>query len=159
MTGFPPGMNIRPPTHKPLDMMVLFQLIQKIRTAAQGQPLSHDQVEALATEQGLPVSNVMAAMMFDPNLSITPETKAQITVCVGRCQSYGAIENLEKLLELRAARKAAGEPYFDLKTKNCMDRCDQGPVMESKCEAGLAIQEFAKLEDLEELTQMLCAAS
>ena len=159
MPDFPPGLTMRPPTHKPLDMMVLFQLIQKIRSKAAGQPLSHDQVEEIATENDLPVSSVFAAMMFDPVLRLTPETEAQITVCVGRCQSYGAIENLDKLLELRAARKTAGETYFDLKTRNCLDRCDQGPVMESKCTAGLSVQEFVKVEDLPEVVDLLCEAS
>ncbi len=147
------------PTHEPLDMMSLFQMVQDLRSHSEDGILTHDKLKEVASSKDVPVSHAYAAMVFDPGLAIDAKEPLIIAICAGRCQLFGAIPLLEHLIETKEARATAGEGGFDIVPRNCLDQCDYPPIMISRSPAGICSHRYAKIEDANELIEALAQDS
>ena len=112
---------VREPTHEPLDLDVLWDLGDAIEDKCPDGVLSVKSLEEIASEQGVPLAYVYVAAASDPDLHWEEKSPAQVTVCAGSCQAYGACELIEQIL----AKRAEGTVPFDLRTVGCLDRCEQ----------------------------------
>ena len=156
--NFPPGGGPPlTPTHKPIDMMSLYELFASIRTMAQNGPIKTLDLESLAKKEGVPRTHAYAATMFDPTISLESDGDSSITICTGRCQIFGAIDILEELLSIRDTRAEKGEVTFNVVPKSCLDQCDFPPVLMSKSAHGICGHRFAKMEELPEIVETICS--
>ena len=156
--NFPPqGGPPLIPTHKPIDMMSLYEIFATVRTMAQDGPIKLSELEALAETEGVPRTHAYAATMFDPTIALEMEGDASVIVCTGKCQMFGSIELLEELLKIRDARKVEGAAPINVLPRSCLDQCDFPPVMMSKSKHGLCAHKFAKMEELPEIVETICS--
>ncbi len=148
--------EIREPTHRPIDVMALFPLLDEIRALASENAIELEAMEAFAAEKGIPTSHALVALNFAPDLQIRAEGVTAFAVCTGRCQLFGALPVLERFLELRAERKAAGAEPFGLTVRPCFDRCDHGAIVVSKSSHGVHPHAKVTPEQVDELVAALC---
>ena len=118
-----------PPTHKAMDLARLVSLGQDIEESAPEGTVNHASLQGFSDSDGVPLREAYAAAAFNPSLRFDRPSDVAFTVCAGGCQSYGALEHVDTLVRLRAARETEGLDTFDLCTKTCLDACDRGPVV------------------------------
>ncbi len=100
--------------------------------------LSPELIEELAAELGASETQLTAAAVMMTSIPFDETEATRFEICVGGCQSWGALPVLQKLLALRAARRAAGQPSFGVVPKRCLDKCDRAAVVLVKTQDGTA---------------------
>ncbi len=105
---------------------------------AAGGKVTADLLATLAGELDAPLAHLYIAAGFLPMLGFARESETIFLVCSGGCQQYGAVPVVETLLSLRDERTAAGKPGFDVHTRGCLDRCQQGAMVAVFTGAGAA---------------------
>jgi len=125
MFGGPP----RTPTHTPVAQDELAKLARGLMERVPGGQLNPQLLAEAASDLEAPLAHVYAAAGLVPMLQFTRENQVVFLVCSGGCQQFGAVPVLEKLLALRDQRNAANESSFDVHTRGCLDRCEQGAMV------------------------------
>ncbi len=120
----------RTPTHEPLNLEVMWDLSDVIDERRDG-PVTAELLAAVAAEAGVPLSHAYVAASVDPDLDWQSRSPVTVRVCTGGCQAWGAVSVLERLLELRQARAAAGLETFDVVAVACLNTCDRPTAVTS----------------------------
>jgi NADH:ubiquinone oxidoreductase subunit E len=145
-----------PNTHVPMDPAKTQRLRTALAAKSAGKRVTMEMIDAVAAAESATPAEVYASMAFDPNLVFAIELPTLFAVCVGGCQSQGAIANLAKMLELRAERLAAGKPAFDVLVRSCLDMCPHSPVAMSRSKHGQAAHPKLSPDALPEIVSTLC---
>lgn len=125
------GGPTTPPTTQPVPVDRLMALAMSVDEALRGSEhstVSHELLSHLSTTLDAPITHLYAAAAF-ARLPFKHEHKQGVVVCTGRCQAWGALAELEWLLDERERRVGAGEPGFDVHTRSCLDQCSRPPVL------------------------------
>jgi NADH:ubiquinone oxidoreductase subunit E len=161
--GGPPGGGggsrrpAAPPTHKPVPMQKLMNLLMELEDVAEGGVLGADAIEDCATEQGVPRAMMYAAAVLSPELRFAKESDVAFVCCAGGCQEWGAVDVIEQLLRLRRSRLDEGKPAFDVHARMCLDRCENAPMVVAISPDGMAAIPAADAAKLAEAVEQLCA--
>lgn len=125
----------RSPTHREVDLGRLAALGLEVDELAEDGVVTLAAVTELAEDRGRPVSHYLAglALATETTLAVTPGLPV-LTVCAGKCQSWGALECLD-------AAAAAFERHggFAIGVRSCLDRCADAPVVELRTPDGTAV--------------------
>ncbi len=135
------GRPPRAPTHPPLDLRRLMQLAPEIEEAfsdAGHEYLTPERVEELAADIGASEAQLYAAAVMMTGIPFDEGAPVRFEVCIGGCQSWGAVPVLEKLVQLRARRIEAGQLSFGLVPRRCLDKCDRAAVVMVRTPDGTA---------------------
>ncbi|MBP6631717.1 MAG: (2Fe-2S) ferredoxin domain-containing protein [Kofleriaceae bacterium] len=114
----------RSPTHREVDLGRLAALGLEVDELAEDGVVTLAAVTELAEDRGRPVSHYLAglALATETTLAVTPGLPV-LTVCAGKCQSWGALDLLDHAAEMAPRRGG-----FALRVVSCLDRCDQAPA-------------------------------
>ena len=150
----------RPATHPSLDMGRMLQLageLQDALTERGAEVLSPALIEDIADELGVRESHLYVAAATMSQLPCAAEGERRVEVCVGNCQKWGAVELLDRVLDLHGVRRTQQEEAgFDVVAKRCLDRCASAAVVYLHTPDGRAGLEATTVESLEAaLTELL----
>ena len=135
------GRPARAPTHKPLELRRVMQLAPELEEAVEEgghEVLTPELIEELAADLGASEKHLFAAAAMMTDLKFDESDPVRFEICVGGCQSWGALSVLEKLVQLRAKRIEAGETSFGVVPRRCLDKCDRAAVVIVKTPDGTA---------------------
>ena len=144
------------PTHPPVDIMKLFEIVEGLAGYVGEGEITAEVVESYAEKEGHSKGEVYAALVFDPTLEFRMQHESKVEVCTGRCQLFGGIELVDRLVAIRDERMRAGKSAFDLVPRNCMDICDFPPAIRTTSAAGIYPHKNVSKEDLAELISAAC---
>jgi NADH:ubiquinone oxidoreductase subunit F (NADH-binding)/NADH:ubiquinone oxidoreductase subunit E len=89
--------------------------------------LPAEQLELLATELGMPLSQIHAVASFYPHFHLTPPARIDVRVCADMsCHLRGADE-LRRQLE--RSFRGANPQTLAIRDASCLGRCDQAPAI------------------------------
>jgi len=89
--------------------------------------LPAEQLELLATELGVPLSQIHGVASFYPHFHLTPPARIDVRVCADMsCHLRGADE-LRRQLE--RSFRGANPQTLAIREASCLGRCDQAPAM------------------------------
>ena len=145
-----------PQTHTPVDPGELFRLRNAILAAHPDGKVSHEALQTIANNEGVPASHVYASSALDPNITLPIATETLFVVCTGACQAQGALENLDTLITLRHTRSKQDKKTFDILPRNCLDMCPHSPVAISRSHLGQVAHPKLKAADIEDIIEQLC---
>lgn len=137
------------PTHAPLPVQQLEPLVRDLMSKAQAE-LTHAAMAEVADAAGVPASHAYVAAGMAPTVRFEREHDIAFVVCSGGCQRFGALELLEKLLEVRDRRLAASEPAFDVHTRGCLNGCFHAPLVQVQTPEGVGHLAKATPANIEE---------
>lgn len=126
-------------THSSMDMATTMRMAGEIEDLATDGQVSASEIEDLATDLGVPAAKLYAGLGMTPALALKLEHAVQVVVCTGACQNYGALPCVTRLLEIRQDREEEDLPAFDLVPRHCLNRCENGPVIEIRSADGTAV--------------------
>lgn len=139
-------MNVptRSPTHRDIDPTRLASIGFEIEGAAED-VLTPALLVELATDRGRPPSHYVAAAALATELPFEVTKKVQAVFCAGKCQQWGALDCIDRAIELWQEKEA-----FDVVAKSCLDRCAHAAVCEIRTPDGTAVITEATPEKVEE---------
>jgi NADH:ubiquinone oxidoreductase subunit E len=149
----------RPATHTPLDLDRLMKLGVAVEDAAEDadeEQVAPEMLEELAEEMGTDVSQLLAATAMTTDLELARPEEVTFVCCAGGCQGWGALDRVEDLFDIRRERAEAGKALFNIHARNCLDRCQQAPVVLVHGPDGVAFLPEASRDDLEQAIDELC---
>jgi NADH:ubiquinone oxidoreductase subunit F (NADH-binding)/NADH:ubiquinone oxidoreductase subunit E len=89
--------------------------------------LPAEQLELLATELGLPLSQIHAVASFYPHFHLTPPARIDVRVCADMsCHLRGADELHH---QLDRAFRGSNPQTLTIRDASCLGRCDQAPAL------------------------------
>jgi NADH:ubiquinone oxidoreductase subunit F (NADH-binding)/NADH:ubiquinone oxidoreductase subunit E len=89
--------------------------------------LPAEQLELLATELGMPLSQIHAVASFYPHFHLTPPARIDVRVCADMsCHLRGADELRH---QLERAFRGSNPQTLTIRDASCLGRCDQAPAM------------------------------
>jgi len=89
--------------------------------------LPAEQLELLATELGMPLSQIHAVASFYPHFHLTPPARIDVRVCADMsCHLRGADELRH---QLERAFRGSNPQTLTIRDASCLGRCDQAPSM------------------------------
>jgi len=95
--------------------------------------LSKELISYVATEIGVPPSQVYGVATFYAHFSLKPKGKYIIKLCDGTAchvkKSHGILEALYKKLELSEEKSTSDDMIFTVETVSCLGACGLAPVM------------------------------
>jgi NADH:ubiquinone oxidoreductase subunit E len=138
------GVPTRSPTHRDIDFARLASLGNEVEEVAEEGPLTPDRVIDLARDRGRPPSHYFAAAVLAAEVELPASKPVQVVVCAGKCQSWGALDLLD-----RAAELWERQPGFDIVPRQCLDRCEHAAVCEVRGPGGAAVLTRATPDQLE----------
>lgn len=156
ISGAGPRGPQREPTHKALDHRRMMNLGLAAEDAAsdadegEGQSITCDAIDELALEEGVDAGYLYAAIAVTTELQVAREHDVAFIACGGNCQHWGALECLERLATLRQQRIDDGAPGFDIQARQCLDKCEQAPVVTLHTTSGTAVIERANKKKIDE---------
>lgn len=121
----------RSPTHREVEPARLAALGLEVEDLADGAPIGVAALRDLAQDRGRPVSHFYAGATLGADVELEVVHPVQLVACVGKCQSYGALDIIDAAAEFHERR-----PRFDLVTRQCLDRCDEAAVCELRTPDG-----------------------
>ena len=142
--GFPPR------THEVLDLEVVWDLSDALDELVDGGLVGHALLERAADGAGVPISHAYVAAGLDPDFPWVRQHPVTFVVCTGECQSWGAVDRLAHLLQIRALRLAEGRPCFDVITRGCLNTCEHPPAITSESADVIARLPRASRQDLDQ---------
>jgi NADH:ubiquinone oxidoreductase subunit E len=113
----------RSPTHEDVPIGRLSSMGLELEEIASDDVVDITALAELAEDRGRPASHYIAAVSLATELQIGPPAPVSVRVCVGVCQRYGALDNLDHLV----ARASKG---FVIVPVSCLDQCDKAPACE-----------------------------
>jgi len=143
----------RSPTHREIDFNKLAGLgldVEELAESQDGAPLAPDALIGLAADRGKPVSHFYAAAALATDVQLAVAEKVQLVFCAGKCQSWGALDCIDRAAERWEARRDRGQPLFDLVTRKCLDRCADAAVCELRTPDGTAVITQATPDKIDE---------
>lgn len=149
----------RPATHKPLDLDRLMKLGVSVEDAAEDadeEIVTADMLEELGEDLGVAPSQLLAAAAMTTDLELARTEDVTFVCCAGGCQSWGALDLIDQLFDLRRDRAAAGKTLFNIHARNCLDRCRSAPVLLVHGPDGVAIIEAATADDVASAVDSVC---
>jgi len=148
----------RSPTHEDVPPATLARLGLDLEEAAEGAPLTPDQILDLAAERGKSVGEYYAAAVLAADVELDAGRPIQLVFCAGTCQRWGAVDCIERAVERWEARREAGDPGFDVLARKCLDRCDKAAVCEVRTPDGVSVLTETTPDAIDDaLTQILPA--
>ena len=150
----------REPTHAALDDGRLIQIATDLDDALAdvgASALTPEVVEAIGEELGVRESHVYAAAALMTAHPCDASDPTRVEICVGNCQKWGAIELLDRALDVHGQRRHAGAPGFGVVARSCLDRCEQAAVVLLHTPDGTAGLPAATLAELDEALAQLPA--
>jgi formate dehydrogenase beta subunit len=89
--------------------------------------LPAEQLELLATELGMPLSQIHAVASFYPHFHLTPPARIDVRVCADMsCHLRGGDELRQ---QLERAFRGSNPQTLTIRDASCLGRCDQAPAM------------------------------
>ena len=86
-----------------------------------------EQLELLATELGMPLSQIHAVASFYPHFHLTPPARIEVRVCADMsCHLRGGDELRH---QLDRAFRGSNPQTLTIRDASCLGRCDQAPAM------------------------------
>jgi len=137
----PGGRSVpsRSPTHREIEFSKLAGLGMDVEETAAGEPLTIEQILDLAADRGKPASHYYAAAVLAADVELVVREPVQLVFCAGKCQSWGALDCIERAVERWETRRDKGLPRFDVLTRKCLDRCVDAAVCEIRTPDGTAV--------------------
>ena len=151
----------RPTTHAELDMGRMMQIageLGELLEEHEAEALTPALVEEIAEELGVRESHVYVAAATMSEIPCHAEAPVQLSLCVGNCQKWGAVELLERVLDVHGRQRASSgdeDGGFDVVVKSCLDRCVDAPVVLIRTPEGMAGLAPASLGKLDEALREL----
>lgn len=149
-----PMRPTRPPTHKPLSLDRLTRMVGEVTEIADDGAVTAEALEDLAAERGVDVAELYAGLAHT-ELSLAREHQVRFLVCAGGCQEWGALENIEHLVDVRRERIDDGRPAFDVIPRQCLDTCANAASVVVHAPGGKAMIPEATPEALDEAIEAL----
>ena len=143
-------MPTRSPTHRDIEFSRLASMTVEVEELADGAPLTPGPMLELAEDRGRPVSHYYAAAALGADVEIAVEHPIQAVFCAGKCQAWGALDNIDRAAAVWERRRDAKLPLFDIVTRQCLDRCDHAAVCEVRTPDGTAVLTEATPAKVEE---------
>jgi NADH:ubiquinone oxidoreductase subunit E len=118
----------------------LARALHEALDATGAKALTSSMIDGVAEAQGCERAHAWVAAGLDPTLELAVPKGAPVLVgmCVGQCQLQGAVPILERFLEERDRRVAAGLPDYELLPRRCLDMCSRAPVVLCQTKDGVA---------------------
>ncbi len=121
----------------PVDQ--LMRMAGEVEDIAEDGVVQAEAIDDLSADLGVPREKLYAGLGASPHLQLAIEHSVQFLVCSGGCQQKGALVALRKLLDLREERLDGEKSAFDVVPRQCLSRCEQGPVAELRTPEGYAV--------------------
>jgi NADH:ubiquinone oxidoreductase subunit E len=137
----------RAPTHEDVPIGRLSSMGLEIEDIADGDEVSLAALIELAEDRGRPTSHYLAAIPLATELKLAAPSPLTVRVCAGTCQSWGALDLLDHLVERCASSDAAA---FSIAPVSCLDRCDLAPAVELHGPDGVLVLAPASKAKLDE---------
>ena len=108
--------------------------------------------EEVRKPRGRPPSHYLAGLSLASELTFAAgDAPTTVTACVGKCQSWGALDTIDHAVELLQAKPGR----FSLAVRSCLDLCDKAAVVRIDSPAGtVVITEASKAKLDEALTAL-----
>jgi hypothetical protein len=149
----------RSPTHREIEPSRLATLGTELDDIAAGDKVALAALVELAEDRGRSPAHYLAGLALASEYQLdSGDAEASVTLCVGNCQSWGALDCAERAIELWQQRLAAGQPGFRIAVKSCLDRCGGAAACVAATPAGTAVLLQATPEKLEEAVNTLLGA-
>lgn len=129
----------RSPTHREIPFDRLAGLGLDVEELAEDGPPDPQAMLDLAQDRGKPVSHYYAAAVLATEVELPVSHPVQAVFCAGKCQSWGALDCIDRAAEIWERRRDAGQPLFDLVARPCLDRCASAAVCELRTPDGTAV--------------------
>ena len=137
----------RSPTHRDIDMAKLAGLGLDLEDIAEDGAVTLPALIDLAEDRGRPPSHYLAGLALASELQLAGGTgPVTITACAGKCQSWGALDCLDHLVDKWRDKPGA----FALAVRSCLDRCEHAAVVTVETPDGTAVIDRASPEKLDE---------
>ena len=137
----------RSPTHHEIEYAKLAGLGLDLDDVVDDGAVALDKLVELAEDRGRPASHYLAGLALASDYTLTtPDAPVRITACAGKCQSWGALDCLDHLVDALAAKPGR----FALAVKSCLDKCDKAAVVQIDSPAGTLVVTEASPRKLDE---------
>ena len=123
----------------PLSMTTAMKLAGEIEGVASNGVVSAHSIQELSADLNVPAENLYAGLGMSPVTSIRLEHESQFVVCVGNCRDRGSLDCASTLLEIKHQRNKKSLKSFDMVPRQCLTRCQEGPVVEIRTKDGNAV--------------------
>ena len=140
------GIPTRSPTHRDIEFNKLAPLGVEVEDAADGAPIGPEKLLEIAQDRGRPVSHYFAAAVLAADVEQIAEHPIQAVFCAGKCQSWGALDCIDRAAEIWEQRRDGKQPLFDIVARQCLDRCANAAVCEIRTPDGTAVITMANPE-------------
>lgn len=137
--GGGPQVPSRSATHLDIEFHKLAALGMEVEEIGADGPVTPQAMIDLAAERGKQVSHYYAAAALASDVELASEHPVQLVFCAGKCQSWGALDCIDRAADRWEARKDKKQPLFDILSKKCLDRCADAAVCEVRTPDGTAV--------------------
>lgn|GEM_PF-2133675 len=151
------GSTPPPPTHTPLDPTRLMRIASDLEDRVDEEDLDTvnlEFIEEYSEETGIPENHIVAALLAS-TIELEHRCNTAVVVCAGKCQSWGSLDHLQRLLDMRRERAEAGDAVFDVRVRSCLDRCEHPPMLAIETPDGTAALPKATAEAIDEALEQL----
>jgi hypothetical protein len=137
--GGGPTVPTRSPTHLEIDFHKLAGLGMDVEDIGADGPVTPAAMIELAADRGKPVSHYYAAAALASDVEQAREHPVALVFCAGKCQSWGALDCIDRAADRWEARRDRKQPLFDIVAVKCFDRCNEAAVCEVRTPDGTAV--------------------
>ena len=130
----------RSPTHAEVPSTTTAKLALALEDASDngGSSLAHGDLLAVARESGERISHCYAASLL-ADVKLSEASPVQLVFCVGACQRWGALDCIDHAAERLHELTAKGRPHFDIRVRQCLERCEKAAVCEVRTPEGTQV--------------------
>lgn len=114
-------------------------LANEVEANASNGVIGAQAIHKLSAKLGTPPENVYAGLGMSFQTQLNLEHDLQFVLCVGNCRDRGSLDCAKTLLEIKAKRESKSQSSFDLVPQQCLNRCQEGPVVEIRSKDGNAV--------------------
>ncbi len=114
-------------------------LANEVETIASDGVISAQGIQKLSAKMKTPPENVYAGLGMSFQTSLELEHDLQFVLCVGNCRDRGSLDCASTLLEIKDKRERKSLSSFDLVPQQCLNRCQEGPIVEIRSKDGNAV--------------------
>jgi len=137
----------RSPTHREIEYGKLAGLGLDLEDVAVDGAVTMKALIEVAEDRGRPPSHYLAGLALASELGLVgSDAPIKIIVCAGKCQSWGALDALDHLVDQWQTKPAR----FALAVRSCLDRCDHAAVVQIDSPAGTVVITEATPRKLDE---------
>jgi NADH:ubiquinone oxidoreductase subunit E len=137
----------RSPSHREIEFDKLAGLGLDLEDVAVDDAVTLAAVIELAEDRGRPPSHYLAGLALASELTLTlPPAPIAITACAGKCQSWGALDVIDRAVEAIAAKPGR----YSLAVRSCLDLCDRAAAVRIDSPSGSVVLTEASARKLDE---------